>query len=560
MPQTKQALDARNQPARIFSCLELFAGAGGLALGLEKAGFQAVALNEIDRDACTTLKINRPSWNIIQADIAKVNFSEFADIDLVSGGIPCQAFSYAGKKLGLEDIRGTLFFQFFRAIGEIKPKVFLGENVRGLLNHDKGKTLSVLKSIISNMGYTLVEPKVLKALFYRVPQKRERLFLVGIRNDLVELANFDWPPPHYKTFALKDALKSGELFNTDVPESQGQSYPERKKEILSWVPPGGYWRDLPDALQREYMQGCYFASGGQTSIARRLSWDEPSLTLLCSPAQKKTDRCHPEETRPLTIREYARIQTFPDEWQFSGSVCSQYRQIGNAVPVNLAHSLGLSIAALLNDIDQKTSFCPIRDRLDETKSKIMQKFAQTEQTGQKKKMTELISTRARILAKLGRYLQTILKKNGYLTDAGNRVGYFKEITHEDGERGAMTFRDVQENFEPDGRRYKSAMDVEIEVLQWTDKPMSAICNLTEDLTAAFTHRFTGQWPEGIIAVMPKRIKKTITPGESYSCIRALFCLKILYWLDVEVQPTSLIESQQNGKTKANNESTRQRAG
>ncbi|APB34684.1 C-5 cytosine-specific DNA methylase [Gloeomargarita lithophora Alchichica-D10] len=339
------------KPAKDFSSVELFAGAGGLALGLEKAGFNAVALNELDEDACKTLQGNHSQWNVIQGDVKNVDFAKFIDVDLVSGGFPCQAFSYAGEKLGFEDTRGTLFFEFSRAVKEIRPKVFLGENVRGLLNHDNGKTLSVIKSIISDLGYTLIEPKVLKALFYRVPQKRERLFFVGIRNDLVKFAKFQWPSPYYRILVLKDALKAGELYATDVPKSEGQSYPNRKREILSYIPQGGYWRDLPDDLQREYMQGSYFLSGGKTGMARRLSWDEPSLTLTCSPAQKQTERCHPEETRPLTIREYARIQTFPDEWHFSGSVSSQYKQIGNAVPVNLAYAVGRSIIALLNSID-----------------------------------------------------------------------------------------------------------------------------------------------------------------------------------------------------------------
>jgi DNA (cytosine-5)-methyltransferase 1 len=341
------------KPARTFSSIELFAGAGGLALGLEEAGLNAVLLNELDEDACKTLQVNRPEWHVIQGDIRNIDFTKFSDIDFVSGGFPCQAFSYAGEKLGFEDTRGTLFFEFARAIKEIKPKVFLGENVRGLLSHENGKTLSVIKSVVSDLGYTLIEPKVLKALFYRVPQKRERLFLIGVRNDLTKFAKFRWPSPYSSILVLRDALKSGELYDTDVPLSDGQSYPEWKRRILSQVPQGGYWRDLPDNLQRDYMQGSYFLGGGKTGMARRLSWDEPSLTLTCSPAQKQTERCHPEETRPLTIREYARIQTFPDEWQFLGSMSSQYRQIGNAVPVNLAYAIGRSIVALLNSIESK---------------------------------------------------------------------------------------------------------------------------------------------------------------------------------------------------------------
>jgi len=339
------------KPARKFSSIELFAGAGGLAIGLEKAGFEAVALNELDKEACNTLRKNRPKWNVIEGDVRDIDFTQFKGIDFISGGFPCQAFSYAGKQLGFEDARGTLFFEFARAIKETQPKVFLGENVRGLIKHDNGRTIAAIKSVISDLGYTLIEPRVLKAIFYKVPQKRERLMLVGIRDDLMKYAKFQWPSPCKRVFVLKDALKSGELYSNDVPNSIGQKYPKRKEEILSLVPQGGYWRDLPDKLQREYMQGSYFLGGGKTGMARRLAWDAPSLTLTCSPAQKQTERCHPEENRPLSVREYARIQTFPDDWSFSGSVSSQYKQIGNAVPINLAFAMGRSLIALLNSID-----------------------------------------------------------------------------------------------------------------------------------------------------------------------------------------------------------------
>lgn len=178
--------------------------------------------------------------------------------------------------------------------------------------------------------------------------------LVGIRNDLIKFNNFQWPSPYKRVMTLKDALKKGDLYKCDVPASAGHRYPPRKEEILKLVPQGGYWRDLPDELQQEYMQASYFLGGGKTGIARRLSWDLPSLTLTCSPAQKQTERCHPEETRPLTVREYARIQTFPDDWFFSGPISSQYKQIGNAVPVNLAYAIGRSIVSLLNNIESKS--------------------------------------------------------------------------------------------------------------------------------------------------------------------------------------------------------------
>lgn len=343
-------------PVGEFKVLELFAGAGGMALGLEKAGLVSVMLNEIDRHACNTLRHNRPKWNVVEGDVAKIDFTPYrGKIDVLAGGFPCQAFSYAGKKLGFEDIRGTLFFEFARAVKETEPKMILAENVRGLLTHDNGRTLKTLCTIIDNLGYQLIEPKVLKAIFYKVPQKRERLVIVGIKKALSDKADFSWPSAHDRIFTMKDALKKGVLYQCDVPKSEGQSYPKRKKEILSLIPPGGYWRDLPEDLQKEYMLKSYYLGGGKTGIARRLSWDEPSLTLTCAPAQKQTERCHPEETRPLTVREYARIQTFPDDWHFSGPISAQYKQIGNAVPVNLSYEIGLSIISNLNQICLKLS-------------------------------------------------------------------------------------------------------------------------------------------------------------------------------------------------------------
>ncbi|ENV71071.1 DNA cytosine methyltransferase [Acinetobacter towneri] len=342
----------RITPNRNLSLVELFAGAGGLALGLEKAGFKSVLLNEKDKFACQTLKFNRPKWNVIEDDIANVDFTHLqGKVDLLTGGFPCQPFSYAGKQLGFEDIRGTLVFEMARAIKEIQPKVFLAENVKGLAENDDGKTLETIISILEEIGYEIVEKDIYKALFYKTPQKRERLIIIGVRKDLVGKATFEKPSPYHRILNLRDAFKAGELYENDVPESVGQKYPQRKAEIMSHVPEGGYWRDLPLELQIEYMKGSFHLGGGKTGMARRLSWDEPSLTLTCAPAQKQTERCHPSEDRPLTTREYARIQTFPDNWIFQGSSTQIYKQIGNAVPVNLAFAIGKSLVKMLNQMD-----------------------------------------------------------------------------------------------------------------------------------------------------------------------------------------------------------------
>ena len=225
----------------------------------------------------------------------------------------------------------------------------IGENVRGLLSHDNGKTLEGMISILDEIGYNVVSPvQVLKAINYNVPQKRERLILVAVRKDIN--IEYEYPKPFSEVYNLKDALKKGKLFESNVPKSKGAKYPQHKIDVLDLVPPKGYWRDLPLDVQKKYMQKSFFLGGGKTGMARRIGWDEPCLTLTCSPAQKQTERCHPDETRPFTVREYARIQTFPDDWTFEGSVSQQYKQIGNAVPVNLAKEIGYSIVKFLNNV------------------------------------------------------------------------------------------------------------------------------------------------------------------------------------------------------------------
>ena len=189
-----------------YNVLELFAGAGGLAVGMEKAGLKCVALNEIDKHACETLRKNRPNWNVLEGDIKNFNFTEYHNqVDVVTGGFPCQAFSYAGKRLGFEDARGTLFYEFARVVKEVNPPICIGENVKGLLNHDNGKTLKGMISILDEIGYNVMPVKVLKAINFKVPQKRERLILVGIRKDINQ--KYEYPKPYKKIYNLSDALK-----------------------------------------------------------------------------------------------------------------------------------------------------------------------------------------------------------------------------------------------------------------------------------------------------------------------------------------------------------------
>ena len=332
----------------MYTSIELFAGAGGLALGVEKAGFNTLGLIEFDKDAADTLKKNRPNWNVINDDIANISCLDLekyfsikkGELDLLSGGAPCQAFSYAGKRLGLEDARGTLFYHYALFLEKLQPKMFLFENVRGLLTHDHGKTYSTMLDIFTRAGYA-IDKQVLNAWNYGVPQKRERLITIGIRNDLVGKTEYRFPKAHSYKPVLRDVL-------LDCPDGPGVPYGEKKRKIFELVPAGGYWRDIDPAIAKEYMKSCWDMEGGRTGILRRMSLDEPSLTVLTSPSQKQTERCHPLEARPFTVRENARCQTFPDDWEFCGNVSAQYKQVGNAVPVNLAYDIAKEIANSLN--------------------------------------------------------------------------------------------------------------------------------------------------------------------------------------------------------------------
>lgn len=197
IPEVSEMVNSRwdtelgTKPKREYTSIELFAGAGGLALGMEQAGFKHIMLNEHDKYACATLKRNRPLWNVIKNDIHKLDFKKYANsVDLLTGGFPCQAFSHAGNRCGFEDARGTLFFELARAIREAKPKIVLCENVRGLLTHDNGRTFNVIKHVINELGYNLVEPRVLQAVKYKVPQKRERVILIAVKKNIMVKRNF----------------------------------------------------------------------------------------------------------------------------------------------------------------------------------------------------------------------------------------------------------------------------------------------------------------------------------------------------------------------------------
>jgi DNA (cytosine-5)-methyltransferase 1 len=326
-----------------YKYLEVCAGCGGLSYGLECSGLTGELLIEVDKNCVKTLKKNFDVEKIMESDMRKVDCKKYKGIvDFLVGGIPCQSYSMAGKREGLNDEeKGGLFYDYLRILDEIEPSMFMIENVEGLVSINKGETLKLMIKELEKREYN-VDYKVLNSQYYNVPQKRKRLIIIGTSMDV----KFEYPEPNEKILTMKDALK-------DVPESEGTKYSEEKKKVMELVPEGGCWINLPEDIKKKYMGNSLNSGGGKRGIARRLSWDEPSLTLTTSPCQKQTERCHPSETRPLKTREYARIQTFPDNFVFEGSISSIYKQIGNAVPCMLGYYLGCNIKKALDEITKK---------------------------------------------------------------------------------------------------------------------------------------------------------------------------------------------------------------
>jgi DNA (cytosine-5)-methyltransferase 1 len=329
--------------------IEVCAGCGGLSTGFMNAGFKHLLINELEKVFCETLRKNHDGENIVEGSMLDLDLTEYkGKVDILQGGVPCQAFSQAGERKGLDDPRGKLIVHFNKLINDCEPKMFLVENVKGLLSHNEGNTFKGILELFKNNGKYNIYHKVINAKDYNVPQKRERVIIIGVISTITKI--FEYPPISDRVVLLRDVL-------TNVPPSVGAVYPLHKAEVMKLVPPGGCWINLPKEVQESYLgEKGMAAEGGKRGIARRLSMDEQSLTLTTSPCQKQTERCHPVETRPLTVREYARIQTFPDSYIFCGGMSIQYKQIGNAVPVNMAFAVATQIKEFL---EQNVSVCNI---------------------------------------------------------------------------------------------------------------------------------------------------------------------------------------------------------
>lgn len=344
-----------------YNAISLFTGAMGLDLGLEKCGILTRVCVEKDKHCCETIRVNKPGLPVLEKGIEDVSSEEILeaagmkrkDVFLIVGGPPCQAFSTAGSRKSLQDIRGNCILEFVKKVTEIKPQYFIMENVRGLLSaaidpdgdkpknreNEAGSVLTYILTLFKEAGYT-VSFALLDAANYGVPQMRERVVFFGNKGE----KRIPLPAPtHTKDGKIKQVALKKIISNMKGVEHHYVDFPEKRKRYLKLLKAGENWRNLPEEMKKEAMGASYLLGGGKTGFYRRLSWDKPSPTLVTRPNMPATDLCHPEELRPLSIEEYKRIQQFPDNWKLSGKLLDQYKQIGNAVPVGLGCVLGMTI-------------------------------------------------------------------------------------------------------------------------------------------------------------------------------------------------------------------------
>lgn len=359
---------AKNEYADNRDVISLFSGAMGLDIGLEKAGLNVVIGQDFDESCVKTMQAN--GHNVLGGDIREIDPRKLLELTglsvgepfLICGGPPCQPFSTAGKRLGINDPRGSLFMDFIRMIDYIRPRFFVMENVKGIMSaplkhvplaeRDEndpeqrlGTVLDVILAEFDKLGYKTVYG-VLDAVNYGVPQFRERFVLIGSRDNedifLPLPTHFQMhQDKSYQWKTVRDAIA-----DLEFDKGECATLSEERLKFLKMIPEGGNWRDLPKDIIPIAMGGAYKSGGGKVGFYRRLSYNQPSPTVVTSPVQKATMMCHPTQDRPLSIKEYARIQQFPDDWIFTGTTAAKYRQIGNAVPVGLAEAIGKAVCAV----------------------------------------------------------------------------------------------------------------------------------------------------------------------------------------------------------------------
>lgn len=351
--------------------ISLFSGAMGLDIGLQQAGLNVVIGQDFEPACVETIRAN--GHKVLGGDIRVIKPETLLEMTglgvgepfLVCGGPPCQPFSTAGKRLGINDPRGSLFMDYIRMIDYIRPRFFIMENVKGIMSsplkhvpsteRDEndpeqrlGTVLDVILSEFNKLGYKTVYG-ILDAVNYGVPQFRERFVLIGSRDH----EDIFLPVPTHFQMHQNENYRWKTVGETikDIENEEGECgslTPERKK-YLKMVPEGGNWKDLPKDIVEKAMGGAYKSGGGKVGFYRRLSYSQPAPTITTAPAQKATMLCHPVKDRPLSVHEYARIQQFPEDWIFVGTTAAKYKQIGNAVPIGLAKAIGKAVIAVADN-------------------------------------------------------------------------------------------------------------------------------------------------------------------------------------------------------------------
>lgn len=325
-----------------LNLISLFAGAGGMDLGFEKAGFNVSVANEFDPEICPTYRHNHKHTHLIEGDIRNISDTDIEIDNVVGliGGPPCQSWSEAGSLGGINDARGKLFFDYIRILKKKQPLFFVAENVSGMLAKRNGEAVENIIKLFNDAGYD-VQYKLLNSNDYNVPQIRERVFYIGFRKDL-EIHDFEYPKPqkNRNLITLRDAI-------WDLKDSALPALPKNKHRS-----------DLK-ILNHEYFTGNY--STIFMSRNRVKAWDEPAFTVQASgrqcqlhPQAPKMIKVGKDEMqfvegqehlyRRLTVRECARVQGFPDDFEFLYTdVNMGYKMIGNAVPVNFAYAVAQQV-------------------------------------------------------------------------------------------------------------------------------------------------------------------------------------------------------------------------
>ena len=329
--------------------ISLFCGAGGLDLGFHKAGFTTIAANEYDKKITPTYKANFPNVQLIEGDIRNVFSAEFPDADGIIGGPPCQSWSEAGALKGIKDQRGQLFYEYIRVLRDKQPLFFVAENVSGMMAQRHSEAVSHFIELFQQAGYNLFR-KMLNANDYGVAEDRDRVFFVGFRKDL-GITNFNYPIPLSQKPTLKDCI-------WDLKDNAIAARPKNRSN-----------GDECKVANHEYFIGDF--SPIFMSRNRVRTWDEPAFTVQASgrqcqlhPQAPKMEKIGKDKQRfvvgkehlyrRMTVREVARIQGFPDDFQFIyDEVNYGYKMIGNAVPVNLAYHIAMQIKQTLQEVGIK---------------------------------------------------------------------------------------------------------------------------------------------------------------------------------------------------------------